>query len=107
MKKQLNMLLISLITLVMLAGCYRNAPVESYQMGLVMDDGVSITDVVGPGLHSNGGWRAELYTVNVSNITTSWQDPSLVTRDKQPIGLTMSITFSRKRDSESVKELYN
>jgi hypothetical protein len=105
--KKINLVLISLIILTMLAGCYRNAPVESYQVGLVMNDGVSISEVVGPGLYSNGGWRAELYTINVSNITTSWQDPSLVTRDKQPIGLTMSITFSRKRDSESIKELYN
>lgn len=105
--KKINLFLVSLIALTMLAGCYRNSPVESYQMGLVMDDGVSITDVVGPGLYSNGGWRAELYTINVSNITTTWQDPSLVTRDKQPIGLTLALTFARKRDSESIKELYN
>jgi regulator of protease activity HflC (stomatin/prohibitin superfamily) len=99
--------LVVLLLISLLAGCYRNQPVESYQMGLVMDDGVSITKVVGPGLHSNGAWRAELYTINVSNITTSWNDPSLVTKDKQPIGLTMNITFARKRDAESVANLYN
>lgn len=107
MAKKSYRYVLGLLVAVILAGCYRNAAVESYQMGLKLSDGVSITEVVGPGLHSDGSWRAELVTINVANITTAWTDPSLVTRDKQPIGLTMSITFSRKRDSESLTNLYN
>lgn len=105
-RKSKSVILLFLVLLI-LAGCYRNEPVESYQMGLKLSDGVSITEVVPPGLHSDGSWRAELVVINVSNITTAWTDPSLVTKDKQPIGLTMSITFSRKRDSESLTNLYN
>jgi len=96
-----------LFVLFVLSGCYRNRQVQSYQVGLKLDDGVSITTVVGPGLYSSGGWFADLVTINGSNITTAWNDPSLVTRDKQPIGLTMAISFARKRDSESIKKLYN
>lgn len=104
--KKINSLLVTIILLTFLSGCYRNRPVESHQVGLKLSDGVSITEVVGPGLHSDGSWRAELVTINASNITTQWVDPSLVTRDKQPIGLTLNITFARKRDSESITNLY-
>lgn len=105
--KKINYFLVGLFLILMLSGCYRNRPVESHQVGLKLDDGVSISEVVGPGLYSSGGWFAELVTINASNITTAWTDPSLVTRDKQPIGLTMSLTFARKRDAESISNLYN
>lgn len=107
MKKNFIFPMLLLLVLLILSGCYRNRKVESYQMGLKLSDGVSITDVVGPGLHSDGNWYADLITINASNITTQWNDPSLVTRDKQPIGLSMAISFARKRDSESIKKLYN
>lgn len=96
-----------LFALLVLSGCYRNRQVQSYEVGLKLDDGVSITEVVGPGLHTSSGWFADMITINASNITTQWNDPSLVTRDKQPIGLSMAISFARKRDSESIKKLYN
>lgn len=107
MRKRLHWLLLGLWLVTMLSGCYVNARVESYQVGLKMPDGVKIEEVVGPGLHTDRGWRAELITISASNITTAWNDPSLVTRDKQPIGLVMNITFARKRDSESIVNLYN
>ena len=91
-----------------LTGCYWNEPVESHQVGLKMDNGVSIDQVVGPGRYSCGAcWYAQLIRINASNITTTWADPSLVTRDKQPIGLTMALTFARKRDEGSITALYN
>lgn len=104
--KRLNYFLLAVFVLSILSGCYRNRPVESHQVGLKLGDGVKIDEVVGPGLHTDSGWRAELVVINASNITTQWTDPSLVTRDKQPIGLTMNLTFSRKRDSESITALY-
>lgn len=99
--------LVVLLLAALISGCYRNEPVESYEVGLKLSDGVSISDVVGPGIHSDSGWRAELVVVNASNITTPWNDPSLVTSDKQPIGLTLALTFSRKRDKESITSLYS
>lgn len=102
--------LVVLLLAAMLCGCYRNEPVESYEVGLKISydsDGKTQVEVVGPGVHSDGGWRSYLVVLNVSNITTTWNDPSLVTKDKQPIGLTMNISFSRKRDAESAKALYN
>lgn len=107
MKKNFIFPVLLLLVLLILSGCYRNRQVQSYQIGLKLNDGVSVTEVVGPGLYSNGDWWGDMVVLNASNITTQWNDPSLVTRDKQPIGLTMAISFSRKRDSESARGLYN
>lgn len=96
-----------LITL--LAGCYRNELVESQQVGIKLVDG-AVIDVVGPGRYTDGagGWErwATFARINTSNITTSWGDSSLVTKDKQPIGIDAAITFSRMRDPEAVKAMY-
>lgn len=106
-----NYVMLSMILIMLLSGCYRNAQVQSHEVGLQLDDGVSIKAVVGPGRYTKSNpfvhWFARMVTINVSNITTTWTDPSLVTKDKQPIGLTLSVTVSRKRDSESVSSLYN
>lgn len=104
--KSKNYIFVFLILSMILSGCYRNKQVQSYEVGLALDDGVSISKVLGPGRYSSGGWWADLVTVNGSNITVTWTDPSLVTSDKQPIGLTLSVTFARKRDSESISALY-
>lgn len=106
MKKNYNFLALLLVLILVLSGCYRNKLVESNQVGLKMSDGVSIDSVVGPGRYTENGWWADMTTINASNITMTWNDPSLVTSDKQPIGLTLAVTFARKRDSENVKKLY-
>lgn len=104
-----SFVLLLLFLLSMFTGCYRNEPVSASQVGLKLKDG-AIKEVVGPGRYSDdaGGWErwATFTRINTSNITTSWVDPSLLTRDKQPIGLTMTLTFARKRDSESIKAMY-
>lgn len=99
--------LLLLLLVVFLSGCYRNRLVESYQVGLKLSDGVSISEVVGPGRYTDMGWWSDLVVVNASNVTTSWNDASLLTRDKQPIGMTMTLTFARKRDAEAIKKLYS
>lgn len=105
-RTSVNWTILAVLLALVLSGCYRNRTVEPQQVGLKLKDGVSIQDVVGPGLYSSGGWYDDFVTVNGSNITTQWTDPSLVTKDKQPIGLTMALTFSRKRDKESITGLY-
>jgi regulator of protease activity HflC (stomatin/prohibitin superfamily) len=43
----------------------------------------------------------------VSAKTLEWSDPDLVTKDKQPIGLQVGVTFARMRDRESVESMWN
>ncbi|MDI7277367.1 MAG: SPFH domain-containing protein, partial [Anaerolineae bacterium] len=89
-------------TLLVLTGCYWNEQVETSQVGLLLPDGVTVQQVVGAGRYTNMGWFAELARIDVSAKTLEWEDPDLVTQDKQPIGLRLAITYARKRDKESI-----
>jgi hypothetical protein len=42
----------------------------------------------------------------VTNKTITWNDPSLVTKDKQPIGMTLTLTYARAKDTASITNLY-
>lgn len=100
------MLLVLVLVASSIGGCYWNKPVEEFERGLRLAQGVRIEKVLPPGRYSGGGWFTELETVNVSAITTQWNDPDLVTKDKQQIGLSVSVTFSRKSDEESIRNMW-
>lgn len=99
----LVMLIIALFT----AGCYWKREVQTSQVGLKLNDGVTVSEVVGAGRYSESGWYAELVIIDVSAKTTPWTDPDLVTRDKQPIGLEVTVTYQRMRDKESITAMYS
>jgi len=103
-----RMLAVLLIVVVLsVSGCYWNRQVESSEVGLKMDDGVSIAAVVGPGRYTNMGWFGEMKILDVSAKTLEWSDPDLVTKDKQPIGIAVGVTYARLRDSDSVKHMWS
>lgn len=105
--KSITILLILAIATTGLSGCYWNAQVEASEVGLILKDGVSITEVVGAGRYSDAlTWFAELKILDMSAKTVTWFDPDLVTYDKQPIGLTLSITYSRDRSTEQVELIW-
>lgn len=101
-------MLIVLITL--LSGCYWQKQVEGNQVGLRMNDGVSINavdGVVGPGRYSSGlAWYAEMEVLDVSAKTAQWEDPDLWTKDKQPLYFKVGVTYRRKSDNESVRMMW-
>jgi hypothetical protein len=97
---------IVLIMAVLMSGCYWNQTVETGRVGVQMNDGVSVDAVVTPGRYTQMGWYSALEEADVTNKTIAWQDPSLVTKDKQPIGMVLAVTFARKSDSESVKNMF-
>jgi hypothetical protein len=99
-------MLIIILLVGALPGCYCNARVAESQVGLVMPDGVRVSDVVGPGRYTNLNYFADIETMDASAKTLVWEDPDLVTADKQPIGLTLGITYARKRDADSVSEMW-
>jgi regulator of protease activity HflC (stomatin/prohibitin superfamily) len=83
------------------------ASVESNQVAVRLNDGVTVSSVVGPGRYGNGSWYADIQIIDVSIKTETWNDPSLVTADNQPIGLTLTISYKRMSDSENVTKMFN
>lgn len=94
-----------LLALVALSGCYFT-DIESSQIGIETYRG-SVRDVKPAGGHQSIDPFAELHTMDVSAKTLEWSDPDLVTEDKQPIGVTLAVTFARKRDSDSVRLMWD
>jgi regulator of protease activity HflC (stomatin/prohibitin superfamily) len=95
---------LALIVLALFAGttgCYWKKQVESNEVGIVSQDGVSITGIVGAGRHSDmQNWYAELHILDASAKTVTWTDPSLLTNDAQPIGIDVSVTYRRPKSTE-------
>lgn len=102
-----KLLLLTILAMcVLTSGCYINKDVGQHQVGVQMADGVSISKIVAPGRYSDWGWFADMQRVDVSAKTLIWDDPDLVTRDKQPIGFSVAVTYARERDSESVESMW-
>jgi len=99
-------LLILVVLIPLLSGCYLNKMVEADEVGIQMDDGASISRIVGQGRYTVWKWFAKMKIIKISALTLQWDDPDLVTRDKQPIGVAIGITFARMGDAESIKYMY-
>lgn len=97
--------LLFFVALFSLTGCYF-ADVQSSQVGIETDRG-ALVDVKAPGGHQSINPFADLEVVDVSAKTLEWEDPDLVTRDKQPIGVSIAVTFARKRDRTSIELMWN
>jgi regulator of protease activity HflC (stomatin/prohibitin superfamily) len=89
-----------------LNSCYCNAWVAESEVGLIMPDGVRVSDVVGSGRYTNLNYFADIQRIDASAKTLVWEDPDLVTADKQPIGLTLGVTYARKRDADSATGMW-
>jgi len=93
-----------LVLAVILGGCSWNTPVEEFEVGLKLKSGTEIVEILPAGRHSAMGWYDEIAKVNVSALTVQWEDPDLVTKDKQEIGFSVQVTFSR--DRSKVREMW-
>lgn len=99
-----------LIVVLLMSGCYGSCisiEIASNQRGIDLTDGVNPTEILQPGRHDNDEYFARYEVVDVGVKTFDWNDPSLVTRDKQPIGLTLSISVERPTDQEGLFNLYS
>lgn len=105
MKKLLVFLVVALFALV-LSGCYLWAAVDPSEVGVQLDDGISISRVVGSGRYNSGGWYSSMRIVDLSVKTIQWEDPDLVTSDKQPIGLKLALSYHRSPNTECVTKMY-
>lgn len=106
--KNRRMLVVALMLVlaIALSGCSWNKAVEEHEVGLKLKGGTEIVDVLSAGRHSAMGWFDEIKTVSVSALTVQWQDPNLVTKDKQEIGFSVQVTFARDRNSKNIKAMW-
>lgn len=98
------------VFMLLMTGCYGSCvsiEIAANQRGIDLNDGVNPTTVLQPGRHSNGEYFATYEVVDVGVKTFEWNDPSLVTRDKQPIGLTLSVSVERPTEQESLFNMYS
>lgn len=100
-------LLFSLLLVIVLVipGCYHNSQVDSNQVGVQTKKG-KIVRIVGPGVYSDMSRFTNLSTVDISAKQVDWNDPDLVTRDLQPIGLALRVTYGRKSDQDTVRMMW-
>lgn len=107
MKARKSVLVLLLLCLLAGSGCYWKKQVESNEVGLKLDDGVTVNAVVGAGRYSKGGWYSDLEIIDTRSKTVSWTDPDLVTKDKQPIGIELGLTYRRNNDPISIVNMWD
>lgn len=73
--------------------------VDEQEVGVRFKSG-QIQDVVGPGVYSDFGWYVELQHVSSEAIPFSVEDPEIITKDKQRIGLIVSGDIFRPKLAE-------
>jgi regulator of protease activity HflC (stomatin/prohibitin superfamily) len=105
--KSKSFLLICALCFLSLTGCYWNAQVQTSQVGLIMFDGVKVNQVVGAGRYTKMNWYADIRIIDTSAKTLEWEDPDLVTRDKQPISLRVGVTYRRNPEKESILRMWD
>lgn len=93
-----------ILLLLTMTGCYFE-DIEASEVGIETVRG-QITQVLPSGGHQSADPFAELSVMDVSAKTLEWSDPDLVTQDKQPIGVSLAVTFSRRRDTDSVRLMW-
>lgn len=106
-RKALTFVLLLAVLLFTATGCYYKKEVESNEVGLVLADGVSVTNVVGAGRYTKMTWYADLKVIDTRSKTVSWSDPDLVTKDKQPIGIELGLTYRRNDEKESIESMWD
>jgi len=95
---------ILILFMLLFSSCVWRVAIDEGEVGLRMNDGVQVSEVLEPGRHGPfWGWYAKVEQVNISAITHEWTDPDLVTKDKQPIGVTIGFTFAR--NPEKIREM--
>jgi hypothetical protein len=105
--KSFVFILLALITVMSSSACYWQKSVSPSEVGLQLNDGISISSVVGAGRYDGGGWYSSLWVVDIAALNVDWEDPDLVTLDKQPIGLKLAITYQRSSQTDKIKHAFS
>ena len=106
MKKRISLVLVLVVAMFSMCSCYWRAEIEANEVGLMMDDGVSVSSVVGAGRYTDMGYYADIVSMDISTkkIVLTIEDVS--TSDKQTVGLEVLAEVARKSDEQSVRNLW-
>lgn len=82
--------------------------VEAQEMGIQFQSG-QIKDVVGPGVYSDFGLFVDLQKISTQAVPVLVEDPELLTKDKQRIGLVVTGDFFRPRvdENDTIRNLWS
>lgn len=106
--KNFNIIVLFILIISTISGCYRNVQVSESQVGLIMPEGNKVDKVVGPGKYSDGWTRfADIEVIDVSSKTFEWVNNDLVTNDKQIIGINIVLTVQRSRNEADVRLMWS
>lgn len=97
--------LIVLFALFSMSACYWNDEVGTNQVAVQLDEN-KIQSVVGPGVYTDMGFFADLKTMDVDTQTFSVDDPEVLTKDNQAVGVKVTIQARRKSDNDSVRNIF-
>lgn len=106
MKKRITLAVLLVLATLFCCSCYYNAEIESSEVGVLMDDGVSVTDVVGAGRYSKMKWYADIEAMDISTKKIVLEIEDVSTSDKQTVGVEVMAEVARKSDEESVRNLW-
>lgn len=106
MVKRIALFLMLVLATTLFCSCYYKKEVDTSEVGIMMDDGVSISSVVGPGRYSDLGWYSDLVAMDTSTKELSIVIEDVSTSDKQTVSITLYTEVARKSDEASVRNLW-
>jgi uncharacterized membrane protein YqiK len=97
-------LVLLLIVGLLLSGCYINEEVDANEVGIKMYAG-EIKSCVGPGVHTEIGWFADLKQISSATVKLNVGDPEVATQDNQLVGVEITIQARRLTDCDSARNI--
>lgn len=97
-------LVVLLIVVLLLSGCYINNEVDANEVGIKMYAG-EIKGCVGPGVHTDMGWFADLKEISSATVKLNVGDPEVATQDNQLVGVEITIQARRLTDCDSARNI--
>ena len=98
--------LVLVVAAMMLSACYVNDEVATNQVAVQLEKN-KIQSVVGPGVYSDWGLWADLKEMDVDTLTFSVEDPEVLTKDNQAVGVKITIQARRRSDTDSVENIFS
>lgn len=102
---KIRYLIVLLILSTLLSACYINKEIKANEVGIQMKAG-EIKGCVGPGVHTDLGWFADLERLSSSTVKLTVADPEVATQDNQLVGVEITIQARRMTDCESARNIY-
>lgn len=105
MNKKFFVLSVLVVISMFLQACYIGQDVQTNQVAVELEKN-RIVRVVNAGVYTSWGFYNEMKVMNVDTLTFGVEDPEVLTRDNQAVGVKITIQARRKSDEESVKNIF-